>query len=45
MLVIEDVTAVIWEPRWAVTVFYILLVVILLVRPQGLLGKAEGRKQ
>lgn len=45
MLVIENVTAVVWQANWAVTVFYVLLVVILLVRPQGLLGKAEGRKQ
>ena len=45
MLVIEDVTAVIWSPIWASTVFFILLVIILLVRPQGLYGQVEGRKQ
>jgi branched-chain amino acid transport system permease protein len=45
MLIVEDVTSVIWDPRWASTVFFILLVVILLVRPQGLLGKLEARKQ
>ena len=45
MLVIEDVTAVVWSPVWASTVFFILLVIILLVRPQGLLGQVEGRKQ
>jgi branched-chain amino acid transport system permease protein len=45
MLVIEDVTSVVWSPVWASTVFFILLVVILLVRPQGLLGQVEGRKQ
>jgi branched-chain amino acid transport system permease protein len=45
MLVIEDVTSVVWSPIWASTVFFILLVIILLVRPQGLLGQAEGRKQ
>jgi len=45
MLVIEDVTSVVWSPVWASTVFYILLVVILVVRPQGLLGQVEGRKQ
>ena len=45
MLVVENVTTVVWSPTWASTVFYILLVIILLVRPQGLLGKAEGRKQ
>jgi branched-chain amino acid transport system permease protein len=45
MLVIEDVTSVMWSPVWASTVFFILLVIILLVRPQGLLGQLEGRKQ
>ncbi len=45
MLVIEDVTSVVWSPVWASTVFFILLVIILLVRPQGLLGQVEGRKQ
>lgn len=45
MLVIEDVTAVLWSPVWANTVFFILLVLIMLVRPQGLLGQLEGRKQ
>lgn len=45
MLVIENVTTVVWSPVWATTVFFILLVIILLVRPQGLLGQVEGRKQ
>ncbi len=45
MLVIEDVTAVVWSPVWASTVFFILLVILLLVRPQGLFGQAERRKQ
>jgi branched-chain amino acid transport system permease protein len=45
MLVIEDVTSVVWSPVWASTVFFILLIIILLVRPQGLLGRLEGRKQ
>ncbi len=45
MLVIEDVTSVVWSPVWASTVFFILLVVILLLRPQGLLGQVGGRKQ
>jgi branched-chain amino acid transport system permease protein len=45
MLVIEDVTAVVWSPVWASTVFFILLVIILVFRPQGLLGQLEGRKQ
>jgi branched-chain amino acid transport system permease protein len=45
MLVIEDVTSVIWSPVWATTVFFILLVIILVVRPQGLFGRVEGRRQ
>ncbi len=45
MLVIEDVTAVLWSPVWASTVFFILLVVVLVVRPQGLFGQVQGRKQ
>ncbi len=45
MLVVEDITAVVWSPVWASTVFFMLLVIILLVRPQGLFGRLEGRKQ
>jgi branched-chain amino acid transport system permease protein len=45
MLVIEDVTAVVWSPVWSSTVFFALLVVILLVRPQGMFGKREARQQ
>jgi branched-chain amino acid transport system permease protein len=45
MLVIEDVTSVLWSPVWASTVFFALLVVVMLVRPQGLFGQRESRKQ
>jgi branched-chain amino acid transport system permease protein len=45
MLVIENITAVVWSPLWSSTVFFVLLVAILVLRPQGLLGKVEGRKQ
>jgi branched-chain amino acid transport system permease protein len=45
MLVIEDVTAVLWSPVWANTVFFILLILVMLVRQQGLFGQPEGRKQ
>ena len=45
MLVIEDVTAVVWSPVWASTVFFILLVIILVVRPRGLFGQLTGRQQ
>ncbi len=45
MLVTEDITAVVWSPVWSSTVFFILLVVLLLARPQGLFGKLETRRQ
>lgn len=45
MLVIEDITAVVWSPVWASTVFFALLVILLLVRPQGLFGKFATRSQ
>ncbi len=45
MLVSEDVVAVIWSPQWATTVFFILLVIVLIVRPQGLFAKAAARSQ
>lgn len=45
MLVIEDLTAVVWSPVWATTVFFILLIVIMIFRPQGLYGRLETRKQ
>ncbi len=45
MLVIEDVTSVLWSPVWANTVFFAVLVIILLARPRGLFGQLESRKQ
>jgi branched-chain amino acid transport system permease protein len=45
MLVIEDVVAVVWSPVWATTIFFLLLIAVLIVRPQGLFGKLETRKQ
>ena len=45
MLVIENLTTLLWSPTWASTVFYVLLVLILIVRPQGLFGKASARAQ
>src|SRR5262249_54948242 len=38
LVVVQDVTTVVWSPVWSSTVFYVLLVVVLLVRPQGLFG-------
>ena len=45
MLVIEDVTAVAWSPVWATTVFFVLLIAIMIIRPQGLFGQLAGRRQ
>jgi branched-chain amino acid transport system permease protein len=44
MLVIENVTS-IYEPVWASTVFYLVLAVVLLVRPQGIFGSVATRRQ
>ena len=38
MLVITDITAVVISPVWASFVFFVILVLVLLVRPQGLYG-------
>ena len=45
MLVVEDVTAVVWSPVWATTVFFMLLIAIMIFRPQGLFGRVQGRQQ
>ncbi len=45
MLVVEDVTSVVWSPVWANTVFFGLLVLVLVLRPRGLFGQLESRKQ
>lgn len=44
-LVIEDVTAVVWSPVWASTMFFAVLVLVLIVRPNGLFGESEARAQ
>jgi branched-chain amino acid transport system permease protein len=38
MLVTEDITAVVISPVWASFVFFVILVAVLLFRPQGLFG-------
>ncbi len=38
MLVIQDIAAVVISPVWATFVFFVVLVVVLVVRPQGLYG-------
>ena len=45
MLVLSDVIDVVWSPIWASTIFFALLIVLLLFRPQGFFGRIEGRKQ
>jgi branched-chain amino acid transport system permease protein len=45
MLVIWEVTAVVLSPVWSSLVFFVLLILLLLLRPQGIFGMREGRKQ
>jgi branched-chain amino acid transport system permease protein len=45
LLVVEDVTDFVWSPTWATTVFFVMLIIVLLVRPQGLFGQVAGRRQ
>jgi branched-chain amino acid transport system permease protein len=45
MIIVSDVVALVWDPTWASTVFFVMLVLLLLIRPQGLFGRLEGRKQ
>jgi branched-chain amino acid transport system permease protein len=45
MVIIGDVVALLWSPVWSSTVFFILLALLLVFRPQGLFGRLEGRKQ
>jgi branched-chain amino acid transport system permease protein len=44
MLTVESVVD-IWQPTWAVAVFYAALVVVLLVKPTGLFGRQAARAQ
>ncbi|WDL97576.1 branched-chain amino acid ABC transporter permease [Alicyclobacillus sp. ALC3] len=45
MLTVEDFIAVAWSPVWSTLVFFAILVIVMLVRPQGMFGRPEGRKQ
>ena len=45
MLVIEDVVAVVWSPVWGQTIFYLVLALVLIFRPQGLFGRLVARAQ
>jgi branched-chain amino acid transport system permease protein len=44
MITIESVVD-IWSPNWAIVVFYAALVIVLVVRPSGLLGRPLTREQ
>ena len=43
--VVYDITTTVSSATWSSTVFFALLVIVLLVRPQGLFGQLAGRKQ
>ena len=45
ILIIGDVTAVVWSPVWSSTAVFVLLIALLVFRPQGIFGLAEGRRQ
>jgi branched-chain amino acid transport system permease protein len=44
MLTLESLVDV-WSPNWAIVVFYAALVIVLVVRPTGLLGRQAVRAQ
>jgi branched-chain amino acid transport system permease protein len=44
MLVVENITS-IYAPVWASVVFYLVLALVLLIRPQGIFGKVATRRQ
>ncbi len=43
MVTIEDVVSAVWSPVWSTTSFFIVLVVVLSFRPQGLFGRPDVR--
>ncbi|MHB1987795.1 MAG: branched-chain amino acid ABC transporter permease [Acidimicrobiales bacterium] len=45
MLVVEDVIAVAWSPDWSTVIFFVILVIVLSVRPTGLFGRQASRAQ
>jgi branched-chain amino acid transport system permease protein len=44
MLTLESVVTV-WQPTWAIAVFYAALVLVLLIRPAGFRGRKAVRAQ
>lgn len=45
MLIVEDVASAVWSPTWAPVLYFVVLVLVLLIRPTGMFGKSEGRAQ
>ncbi len=45
MITLESVVDVFWNPNWSVVVFYVVLILVLLFRPQGIFGRKEARAQ
>jgi branched-chain amino acid transport system permease protein len=45
MITLESMVDVFWNPSWSVVVFYAVLVLVLVFRPQGLFGRREARAQ
>ena len=44
MLTLESVVS-IWQPTWAIVVFYAALILVLLIRPEGMFGRKAVRAQ
>ena len=44
MITLESVVD-IWQPTWAIVVFYAALVLVLLIRPSGFFGRKAVRAQ
>jgi branched-chain amino acid transport system permease protein len=43
MVTLEDVVGVVWSPLWSQITFFLVLVLVLSLRPQGLFGKQTAR--
>jgi branched-chain amino acid transport system permease protein len=43
MVTLEDLVAVVWSPVWSTMTFFIVLVIVLSFRPQGIFGKQTAR--
>ena len=43
MVTLGDVVAVVWSPIWSSPTFFLVLVIVLSLRPQGLFGKQSAR--